>query len=144
MSIVNVLTFKAEHILQIKRQSHDLIELQDFTIEHFRKFEPLPWQWSIEVDGVIKACCGVVSYWQGRGEAWAMIDQTAGVHMIGLVRALKRIFATIDCTRVEATVIANFEAGHRLVKLLGFDLEAPLMRKYGNKGWDYSLYARVK
>jgi hypothetical protein len=144
MSAITILTFKAEHILQIRQQQHDIIELQGFTQEHYKKIEALPHQWSISVDGVIKACGGIVLYWKGRGEAWAMIGDDTRKDFVGIIRAIKKILSITDCDRIEATVIKDFKAGHRLVKLLGFDLEAQTMRKYGIKGWDYSLYARVK
>lgn len=142
--MIKILPFKAEHISQIKQQNHDLIELQDFGLAHYRKFEGLKWQWSIEIDGEIKACCGCVEYWKDRGEVWAMIDRRSGPKFLPMVRALKDLFNQIDCQRIEVTVISNFIQAHRLVKILGFTLEAPLMKKYGITGWDYSLYSRVK
>ncbi len=144
MSLTRILPFKPTHADQIKMQSHDLIEFKNFTMAQFEAIAKMKHQYSIEIDGCVKACCGLIEFWPGRTECWAMIDQEAGDSFIRIVRAMKKFFDEVDCQRIEATVICDFEPGHRLVKLLGFELEAFKMRKYGVTGFDYSLYSRVK
>lgn len=142
--MVEVVKFKAEHILSIRKQDHDAIELPSYNYEQYLKIENLKHSYSIVVDGIVMACVGIVEYWSNRGEAWAVIDRYAGPKMLSIVREMKLLFSIVDCDRIEAAVIHNFKQGHRLVKLLGFELEASIMRKYGVTGFDYSLYARVK
>lgn len=139
-----VVKFKAEHIDRIKQQQHDVIELKSINYETYKACELLQDQYSIIIKDRVVACVGLVPYWNGRGEAWAIIDRESGKNFVSVVRALKRLIARIDCNRIEATVLRNFNQAHRLVKLLGFELEAECMRKYGVTGLDYSLYARVK
>jgi hypothetical protein len=43
---------------------------------------------------------------------------------------------------VELTVLKHFAAGHRWAKMLGFEIEAPLMRGYNPDGTDSVGYAR--
>ena len=144
MSLTRILPFKADHIKQIRQQPHDLVELANFTDEQYAMIEKMPDQYSIEIDGRVRACCGLTRYWENRGEVWVIFDVDSGMYFIRMVRAMKKFLDEVDCRRIEACVISNFIPGHRLVKLLGFALEAPLMRKYGVTGFDYSLYAKVK
>lgn len=142
--MVSVERFKTEHIKLIKKQNHDVIELRSFTDEQFQYAERLAHSYTIFVNGVAVACVGVAEYWRHRGEAFAFISSDSGKHFVSIVRTMKRLIDEVDCDRIEATVIRSFKQGHRLVRLLGFELEADLMRKYGLTGLDYSLYARVK
>lgn len=142
--MLEVVKFNAIHSIQLRMQPQQALELADLKFEHYLAAEKLPYSWSILVDGQPMACVGVTPYWQGRGEAWALIDVHSGKHFVPLIRAMKRILSLIDCDRIEATIQRDFEQAHRLVKLLGFEIEADCMRKYGVTGLDYSLYARVK
>lgn len=142
--MVSVERFKADHINLIKKQSHDVIELRNFTEDQFKYAESLSHSYTIFVKGKAAACVGVAEYWRHRGEAFAFISADSGPHFLPIVRTMKRLIDGVDCDRIEATVIKSFKQGHRLVRLLGFELEADLMRKYGLTGLDYSLYARVK
>lgn len=138
--------YKAEHAKSINRQNHDAIELSVISDEQFKAVETCKHAYSIYVNDSLVACFGVVQHWAGRCEAWAIIDKYAGSNMISVVRTMNRLadLVMVDFHRIEATVMSTFEQGHRLVKLLKFELEAPLMRKYGVTGLDYSLYARVR
>lgn len=142
--MLEVVKFSAIHCLQLRKQPQQILELADLKFEHYVAAEKLPYSWSILVDGFPMACVGVSEYWKHRGEAWALIDVHSGKHFVPIVRAMKRILDIIDCDRIEATIQKDFKQAHRLVKLLGFELEAETMRKYGVTGLDYSLYARVK
>lgn len=142
--MIEVVKFKHKHIKSIEQQDNDLIELSSFNYESYRHLENNRYSYTILSDGRPVCCIGVVEYWKGRGEIWAVIDRNIGSAFVGAVKAMKRMLNLCDLSRLEATVIADFEQGHRLVKLFGFELEAPLMRKYGVTGLNHSLYARVK
>lgn len=141
--MVKVMRFQKEHVRHIKQQDRDLVENADFAIEDYGSFEQLKHSYSIEVAGKIVACCGVVDLWNERGEAWALIDRDCKSHFLAVFKSMKTILKTVEIKRVEAAVRYDFSAGHKLVQLLGFELEARQMRKYGITGEDYSLYARV-
>lgn len=142
--MVKIIKFKAEHIYFIKMQDHDSIELKNISVDFYKQAENLKHSYTIIVNGIISACVGIVEYWSGRGEVWAIIDKLSGKYFVSIVRSMKKLLQSLDFNRIEATVIKDFEQGHRLVKLLGFELEANCMRKYGVTGLDYALYARLK
>lgn len=91
----------------------------------------------------VLACSGVVRVWPGRDMAWALISAHAGKRFVKIYRAIKRFLELHPTRRVEATVDVDFEEGHRLMKMLGFEYEG-LVRAYMPDGRDMCLYARVK
>jgi hypothetical protein len=93
----------------------------------------------------VLGCSGVVEVWPGRALAWALIADEAGRHMLGIHRAVLGFLMQAPYRRIEATVDAGFEAGHRWIRLLGFACETPLgMRGFNPDGRDSFLYSRVK
>lgn len=89
------------------------------------------------------ACSGVVNMWENRAQAWALISQGAGAHFVRIFRAMRSFLELQDTHRIEATVDTNFEQGHRLMRMLGFQHEG-LMRAYLPDGRNCDLYARVR
>lgn len=99
---------------------------------------------AIGENGRLIGCGGIFEYWPNRGEVWAMLDASCKRDFIEIDRAVRRMLDVAPYRRLEAIVDVGFEQGHRWCKLLGFELEAPLMRHYHpGHGGDVSLYARV-
>jgi hypothetical protein len=96
-------------------------------------------------DGRVLVCSGLVNLWENRAQAWALMSDDAGRHFIRIYRAIRSFLELQDTRRIEATVDANFEQGHRLMRILGFRLETPEpMLAYLPDGRACSLYSRVK
>lgn len=93
-------------------------------------------------DGVALMCGGTLQHWPGRHMAWALFDKKAAPHMLAITRATKTFFDEVQ-GRIEFTVRCDFAAGHKFAKLLGFEVETPLMRMYGPEGEDHVGYIRV-
>ena len=144
MSNIEVTKFKAEDVSQINKQDHDVAVIGGLDVESYRLAESQRYSYTIAIDGKVVACVGAVEFWKNRGEVWAIIDRNCGDHFLKIVRVMKRILDMADINRLEAAVLQSFKQGHRLALILGFDLEAPMMRKYGVNGLNYSLYARIK
>jgi hypothetical protein len=142
--MLQVVKFKASDVLKIKMQEKQAIELSDLKYEYYSAAEKLRHSYTILIGGVPMACVGIAEYWKNRGEVWAIIDAQSGKHFVRIIRAMKRLLDIAGCERIEATIQKDFKQAHRLARLLGFELEAETMRKYGVTGLDYSLYARVK
>lgn len=94
-------------------------------------------------DGRVLACAGVIRMWENRGQAWALMSADSGRHFVGIYRGIRRFLDMDETRRVEATVDSNFDAGHRLMRMLGFEREGR-MRAYLMDGRDCDLYARVR
>lgn len=90
-------------------------------------------------------CAGVMTLWEGRGTAWALLAGDLGAENMRRVHyAAKRYFEACTLRRIEATCDVNFREGHRWLTLLGFTLETPVMRGYRPDGGDESMYVRIR
>ncbi len=97
---------------------------------------------AIENDQII-ACSGVVKHWENRATAWALISKNAGPYFVRIHKAVQRFLDSTDIRRIEAYADANFDQGHRWLKMLGFEEEG-YMRSFSPLGDDAVLYARIK
>jgi hypothetical protein len=143
--MIEVLKFKAEHMAYMKEQQATAY-LKTYTTPEQDKLLENTLAHTIvsrETKRVLM-CAGVVEYWPGRGEAWAIFDEKCKSEFIYIHGAVKKFLEICPVKRIEAAVDIGFEAGHRWVKALGFELEAPLLKSYRPvNGGDVSLYARV-
>lgn len=90
-------------------------------------------------------CGGVMTIWEGRGTAWALLASDLGGDVMRRVHyATKRYFDSSTLRRIEATCDVNFQEGHRWLSLLGFTLETPVMHGYRPDGGDESMYVRIR
>lgn len=76
-------------------------------------------------DGRVMAICGAMPLWANRVHLWAFLATDSGPHMLGITRGVRRFLEASDYARVEAEVSEGFDAGHRWVRMLGFQCETP-------------------
>jgi RimJ/RimL family protein N-acetyltransferase len=88
------------------------------------------------VDGQLAGCAGLVVYWTGVAEAWAVIGNVGREHGLFVTRGVKRglldLIRMHGLHRVQAKVMAEFEVGKRWIMWLGFHEEA-VLTAYGPK-----------
>lgn len=141
---MQVVPYRAEHLDRL-----DLQEGQRYLTAHL----PAELRKSLEgdfsftlLDGDEVICCaGLCEIWKGRALCWAYLaDNIAPRRFAVLHKKVQRFLEVAPFDRIEATVDAGFEQGHRWVRLLGFQLEAPCMRRHRPDGGDSALYARVR
>ena len=97
--------------------------------------------WTAVLDGDPIACGGLVEQWPGRYTAWTYLNAKSGPHMRFVTRAVaEKLDAVVG--RIETTVRCDFKAGHRWMKLLGFEVETERMKAYGPEGEDHAGYVR--
>ncbi len=105
-----------------------------------------PHAWSGAADGRIVGCAGVLAQWPGRAICWALLSRDLRTHDFQRVhRKVTAVLARVHAEgtrRIETSVDAGFDAGHRWVRALGFAPEG-LMRAYSPEGRDHLLYARI-
>ena len=101
------------------------------------------WSFTATHEGRIIGCGGLITLWENRALAWSYLSSRIEHQFIPLHRFTDHILTQSGVTRIEAYVACNFKNAHRWVKLLGFECEAPLMRKHSPDGRDHALYARV-
>jgi hypothetical protein len=142
---VTVVKLKAEHLEELLSHEHNAGMRAFCTPEYARMLETRDLAYSVvTATGRVVLCGGVAKYWETRGEAWAFLDQKCKEYMLGIHRAVKKFLSECGVKRIEASVYADYEAGHRWVRLLGFNLEAERLKSYFPGGKDAALYAMVR
>lgn len=105
-----------------------------------------PYAWSAMLRDRPVACAGILPQWPGRAIAWALLTRELGPRQF--LRAHHKVAAVLRAAhaagirRIETTVDAGFNAGHRWARALGFRPEG-LMRAYSPDGRDHLLYGRI-
>lgn len=96
---------------------------------------------TVTYNGDVIACGGVVPQWAGRSIGWAYLNDLSPRHMVAITRAAQELVARTP-GRIELTVRADFPPGQRWARMLGFEVETPLLRRYGPEGEDHIGYVR--
>lgn len=105
---------------------------------------PVGQAWAaLDESGAPVACAGLVEVWAGRAYAWALLDSRAGRHMMGVTRAIRAALERAPFRRIEMAVDAEFGAGARFARMLGFECECRA-RAYLPNGHDALIFARVR
>lgn len=141
-----------------------MIRVEPFTVDHLRRLDLQDAQQYLAphvnwddmkylcgdgafamVDGdEVVACYGLLPVTAQRAVTWAFLGNAAGKHMLRLTRSAKAVMACSPFPRIEALVDVEFEAAHRWVRLLGFQLETPRKRAYRVDGGDSAEYVLVR
>ena len=141
--ICETIPFRAEHLDLINEQDAEIMFGEFATQGRAEALERIGSR-TIMVHGRPVLCGGIVEYWNGRCEIWAVLDRDCRKEFVAIHRATKEFLDTCTHRRIEAVVIADFAEGRRWVEMLGFKLETPAaMRGYCPNGADAYLYARV-
>lgn len=90
--------------------------------------------------GQLIACVGVLDTGDRHmGHVWLFLSKHASNHMVALTRMARRYFDVTAKRLLTATCEGQFEAGHRWLRLLGFEYVCDLPG-YGLDGSDHVLY----
>lgn len=105
---------------------------------------PDSFDFTIEHNGMVLGVFGLLKTGQKRLCVSSFISQNSRLYMLMLIRTLKRILEDgmkkTGNTAIDMTVLARFENGRKLAKLLGFSLSQTLPAYFN--GQDYELYTR--
>lgn len=99
----------------------------------------------IDPEGAVRGVGGTIEQWPGRHTAWVFLDTKLGRHLIRAARLCKAALAA-PAGRIEATVREDFEAGHRMARFFGMEVENPPGRllAYGPDGETHIQYVRFQ
>lgn len=99
--------------------------------------------WALFYNDCLLGCAGTIKMWNRRYNGWAVMTEDCAGHMVAITRHTRRVLADVH-GRLETTVKADFDLGHRWAKLLGFEVENPpgLLREYDASGEDFVSYVR--
>lgn len=140
-----IVPFQPEHLTEIDLQAEQSEAAAQLRDENYTRALSAHDSWTGIIDGRVVACAGCITLWPGRHQVWAVISATIGASgMLQLSKAVLRGLA-LKTGRIEAIVAADFKAGHRWARLMGFQLDTPVpMRRWFPGGGDACLYSRVQ
>lgn len=138
-----IVPYNRTHIDDMIAQEGQAYLSKYVTADHAKALEG-KWAFTGKDGDKVLISAGVIELWPGRGVAWAYIDRDAGKCFPSIHKAVKRFIDYCPIRRIEATTDVGFEPANRWIKMLGFTLEAPVMKAYNPTGNDSSLWAKVK
>lgn len=99
--------------------------------------------WSGVVGGQVLAAAGLIRVWEGRATAWACFTcDIPGAAWPRMILFARQVLRQAPYRRIEAQVHAGFYPGHRLMRLLGFQIEGPAWA-FNPDGSDAYHFARI-
>lgn len=143
MSIVEIIPYKKEHLLEMIYEPHNDSD-RDFFLKNgmWVQLENTH-SFTIFLKGTPVVCGGVIPYWEGRGQIWTMFSKKCGENFLPVFRLIKKFLKEQPTPRIEVCVPWNNAVGKRRAQLLGFQLECARAKKY-LRGVDHTLYSLVK
>lgn len=90
----------------------------------------------------VVACAGVIEFWPGRAQAWALLSDQFPSHVKTVHRAVKAFLDGYQVTRLECLVDPRHPATIRWAKRLGFTYEST-MPKYTPHGDTQEMWVRL-
>lgn len=119
--------------------------IQDKLTEEYGSYVSCYPAYTYVSNGEVIACAGVIPLSSSCYQAWGLLSEKSGNHMVGITRAIRDFIDLFKGDRIQSTVDAEFEIGQKWMDMLGFKLETPEpMCKYGELGQDCYLYSRVR
>jgi hypothetical protein len=145
---MDIIPFKSEHAKWILSQKLNAKELY-LRPEH-RKYalylEQVGMSFTALANSKPIAAGGIFVLWDNVAEGWVMATHDVWQHRISMAKHFKKKFdvliETSKVKRIQTSVKADFELGHKFATWLGFEKEG-LMKYYGPDGSDYVRYARI-
>lgn len=140
--MIEAVSYRPEHLLVLALQPAQQWMASSVTRTEAEALAQCPRAIAVVDGDRVLGVAGVQEYWQGRGMVWAFLAGCLKKEFAAGHRIAKRFLAETKVQRLEAHVEIGFEAGHRWLWALGFELETPVAEKYQN-GRDCSIYVRI-
>lgn len=143
----SVLLFSPDHLRLMEAQAEQSDDYREMLKMNNGHWEKITNSFTVCREDLIIACGGLVHHWSGRGELWIILSfKLDRSDMLFLHRTVKKFLD--DChdsgyTRLEASVLEGFVAGHKWLKMLGFEPEG-IMRSYDPSGKTHTSYSRIR
>lgn len=142
--MTKLVPFKKEHYREVVGNSDQAYLNYYVTEEDLLALEESPYSRSCFHKDKLLGIGGIILSHHGRGETWGIVAKGNRENFIHLHRAVKKYLQSAEVKRIEAVVHLDYEPGHRWVKALGFELEAPRMKAHSLDGKDAALYSLTK
>ena len=145
--MIEIVPFNFEHarFIATNEMNADIVNVKERYLKNLEQLVKPDTSWKGLIDGKIIAAGGMVELWDHVFEGWVMATADIQKHPIATARIIKKIFNKVmvkyDVHRLQTTVKADYEIGHKFAQWLGLEKEG-LMKKYLDDN-DYYLYSRI-
>lgn len=102
-----------------------------------------PMQYAAVHENDVVCIFGAMEQWRGRWQIWSVMGENSGRWMFQLTKMGLAFVKSLEGHRIDATVEADFKAGHRWMRMLGFAPEAVLVQ-YLPDGTDVVQYVQLR
>lgn len=89
-------------------------------------------------------CAGLIDIEPGLALVWALLAKDAGPYMLPITRKVLRVINAYPAKRIEAAVTEGFDAGHKWLTTMGFEITKDCVKGYHHTGADATVYARER
>ena len=143
-SSIVIAPYSPEHMLKIKPQDDqkDFMSIVPENFEHIANVEGFA-KTIFDRDGEIISVCGIFPRGD-QGFSWAIHSNLFKKHALAVTRAIKNLFKGYEDTgnfhRFLGTVASDFTAGHRWMRMIGFEKNNQSISIAGS---NFDLYERV-
>lgn len=142
--MIRIARMKPEHLVGFRLQGRQVMRSDNLMDPSYvASLVESGHAYTMLVDERAVAFGGCLELWKDRAFMWSLIGEDAGPHLRFFMRATEGFLKSAPWRRIEAAVASDFEQGHRMIKMLGFEFEGR-MRAFSPEGDDHDLYARVK
>jgi RimJ/RimL family protein N-acetyltransferase len=97
----------------------------------------------LDENGAVIAIVGAMETHDRCAYIWTFMSKHAGPHMLAITRFISSWLPKLGCIRIEATVLKDFKAAHRWMRILGFKRETTRPMKRWDGVNDFHLYSMV-
>jgi len=147
MTRLKVRDYEPEDFLNIEPTEKEMLYRKDQPLAQWALTKKLagPTATVVDDEGNIVFCCGIMDFWPGVGEIWAVFSPLAQKYAHTWIVAKELLAAHLkNYVRLQAPLDpAGRPEAIRFDERLGFKPEG-LMRHYGPHGEDMIMYALVK
>lgn len=113
------------------------------TIEHGASLKQAGPCYTAMVGLDVIGCAGVIEFWPGRSQAWALLSDTFPVYLRDVHRAVKLFMKSYEVARLECVVDPRNDKALRWAEHLGFSFES-VMKRYTPNGDTQIMMVRLQ
>lgn len=99
--------------------------------------------YTVLVDKVPIAAGGLIRLWETHYQAWTYMTHLAAPHILAITRAAKVGMQHVK-GRITMTTPTFYKDGIRWAQILGFEIETPVLRKWGPFGEDHVGFVKIQ
>lgn len=139
---VDIVPFEAWHLMQLNLQPSQLSLSYTLTMEHGTSLVKAGPCYSAMVGVEVIACAGVIEFWPGRSQAWALLSDVFPAHVKSVHKAVRDFMRSYKVDRLECVIDPRNENTIRWAEHLGFEYEST-MRRYTPSGDTQVMMVRI-